>query len=84
MNSAFDQLFDEPREPEEQLLNATGSVVGTYQIEQLLADRPTCQVYVGTDAVLDRRAALKVLKQNPGRAQMSAADFGWKDEFWQD
>lgn len=64
MNSAFDQLFDDPGEPQISKLDATGAIVASYQIERLLADQTASQVYLAKDVQLDRPAALKVLKQS--------------------
>ncbi len=64
MSSAFDELFEDPLDSPDSKLDLEGRVVGSFRIGTLIADQPACQVYIAHDVLLDRPAALKILKQN--------------------
>ena len=64
MSSAFDKLFEDPPDSPDSKLDLEGRVVGSFRIGTLIADQLVCQVYIAHDVLLDRPAALKILKQN--------------------
>jgi serine/threonine protein kinase len=73
MADPFDLLFDEPLRSSAP--SFIGRELGTVVVQELLSERPTCDVYAGLDTKLRRRVALKILKNLSDENMQSSQRF---------